>query len=408
VPLHILVQCINYPPEIVGGGKYTGEAVEWLAARGHKINVITAPPFYPEWKIGKGYSGWAYQKEYRCGVEIMRCPLWVTTNPSSIKRILAWLSFVISAAPIVFWKIIRQQPNIVFVVYPYLFAAPWVRLVSLLSKSKTWLHIQDFETDTAFELDFFKLRFVRRIVKFFENILFRSFNRVSTISLRMLERLELSGVLIEKTIFFPNWVDTKAIFPTTNNKEYRTQFNLSSKNFVALYSGNMGVKQGLGIIIETAKELQNKSNIIFLLCGDGVKKEELIQQANNLNNIKFIPLQPYEKLNQLLNMADVHLLPQRADVGDLVMPSKLSGMLASGRPILATANPRTQVADTVKNAGLVVPPGDVDAFVEAMLIMESSVEKRNEWGKRAREIAVQEWDKEQILLKFEKNLLDCI
>jgi colanic acid biosynthesis glycosyl transferase WcaI len=107
-------------------------------------------------------------------------------------------------------------------------------------------------------------------------------------------------------------------------------------------------------------------------------------------------------------MADVHLLPQREDVADLVMPSKLSGMLASGRPILATANPRTQVADTVKNAGLVVPPGDVDAFVEAMLIMESSVEKRNEWGKRAREIAVQEWDKEQILLKFEKNLLDCI
>jgi colanic acid biosynthesis glycosyl transferase WcaI len=90
------------------------------------------------------------------------------------------------------------------------------------------------------------------------------------------------------------------------------------------------------------------------------------------------------------------------------MPSKLSGMLASGRPILATANPRTQVADTVKNVGLVVPPGDVDAFVKALLVMESSAEKRHEWGKQAQKMAVQEWDKEQILLKFEQNLLNLI
>jgi colanic acid biosynthesis glycosyl transferase WcaI len=274
-----------------------------------------------------------------------------------------------------------------------------------LSKSKTWLHIQDYETDAAFELGFFKLKFVRGFATLFENGLLRSFNRVSTISPRMLERLKLKGVLPEKSVFFPNWVDTQMIFPTTNSEAFRAQFDLSTKNFVALYSGNMGVKQGLEILIEAAKTLQNKPNIRFILCGDGAIREQLVQQAQNLNNVKFIPLQPYEKLNQLLNMADVHLLPQRADAADLVMPSKLSGMLASGRPILATANPSTQVADTVKNAGLVVPPGDVGAFVEALLFMESNQEQCHEWGKRAREIAVQEWDKEQILLKFEQELI---
>jgi colanic acid biosynthesis glycosyl transferase WcaI len=117
-----------------------------------------------------------------------------------------------------------------------------------------------------------------------------------------------------------------------------------------------------------------------------------------------MPLQPFEKFNELLNMADVHLLPQREDAADLVMPSKLGGMLASGRPILATAHSGTQVAETVKQAGLVVPPGNVSAFVEALLFMESNQEQCQEWGKRAREIAVQEWDKEQILLKFEQEL----
>jgi len=406
--MKILIQALNYPPESISTGKYTGEMAEWLAARGHEITVITTPPYYPQWKVWQEYSVFAYTHEKISNVKVIRCPLWVPTKPSGLKRILHLLSFVVSAAPVVFWQIVKQRPDIVIVIQPYLFAAPWVRLVSILSKNKTWLHIQDYEIDAAFELGFFKLKFVRWFATQFENRLLRSFDRVSTISARMMERLKMKSVNPENIVFFPNWVDTHTIFPIDGIGEFRAQFGLSTEQFVALYSGNMGVKQGLDLIINVAKQLKDNKRIVLVLCGDGAVRENLMNAAKGLNNIKFIPLQPYEQLNELLNMADVHLLPQREDVADLVMPSKLSGMLASGRPILATANPGTQVADTVKNAGLVVPPGDVDAFVEALLVMESSAEKRNEWGKQAREIAVQEWDKEQILLKFEKHLLDCI
>ncbi|RKZ93471.1 MAG: colanic acid biosynthesis glycosyltransferase WcaI [Candidatus Parabeggiatoa sp. nov. 1] len=406
--MKILIQAINYPPESIGTGKYTGEMAEWLAARGHEVTVITAPPYYPQWKVWPKYSVHTYAREKIRNVRVIRCPLWVPAKPSGLKRIMQLLSFVISAAPVVFWKIVRQRPDMVIVIHPYLFAGLWVQLFSRLSKNKTWLHIQDYEIDAAFELGFFKLTYLRWFATQFESRLLRSFDRASTISARMMERLKMKGVKPENIVFFPNWVDTHTIFPIEGTRAFRIQFGLSTEHFVGLYSGNMGVKQGLDLIINAAKQLKDNKRIVFVLCGDGAMLENLINEAKGLDNIKFIPLQPYKQLNELLNMADVHLLPQREDVADLVMPSKLSGMLASGRPILATASLSTQIADTVKNAGLVVPPGDVGAFVEALLVMESSAEKRNEWGKRAREIAVQEWDKEQILLKFEQNLLDCI
>jgi len=406
--LKILIQSIYYPPEFIGIAKYTGEMAEWLAERGHEVTVITTPPYYPKWKVWEEYSSFSYSKEKHNGVAVVRCPLWVPTKLSGLKRILHLLSFVISAAPVVFWKIRKEKPDVIVEIYPYLFAGPWIQLVSILSKSKTWLHLQDYEMDTAFELGFFKVKLIQRVATFLENRLLRSFDYVSTISDRMRERLKPKGVSIEKTCLFPNWIDTHIIFPMPRTETFRAKFGLSSKDFIALYAGNMGVKQGLELVIDTAKRLQNNKHIIFVLCGDGAVKKSLLNEAKGLDNVKFIPLQPYEQLNELLNMADVHLLPQRADAADLVMPSKLSGMLASGYPVLATANPGTQVAMLVENAGLVIPPDNTQAFVEALLIMASNEEKCHTWGKNAHEIAIREWEKERVLLKFEQDLKNCI
>ncbi len=405
--MRILIQSINYPPESISTGKYNGEMAEWLAAKGHQVSVITAPPYYPQWQVWKDYSAWTYSHEIIRNVKVTRCPLWVPNQLSGLKRILHLLSFTLSAAPVVFWQIISKQPDIVIVIQPYLFITPWVRLISWFSRSKVWLHVQDYEIDTAFELGFLKFKFLQKIAHFFETRLFRSVDCVSTISNRMMERLLRKGVSLEKTFLFPNWVDTHTIFPLEPNESFRNQFGLAADDFVALYAGNMGVKQGLDLVIKAAKKLINNKQIVFVLCGEGGERQQLMIEAQGLDNVKFLPLQPDEKLNQLLNMGDVHLLPQRQDAADLVMPSKLSGMLASGRPVLATAHSETQVAKIVKQAGLVVPPERVDLFIEALLSLVSKTEQRMQWGKQARTIAVQQWDKEQILTQFEQGLLNC-
>ena len=142
--------------------------------------------------------------------------------------------------------------------------------------------------------------------------------------------------------------------------------NLAKNQLVVLYSGNMGRKQGIEILVDVARRLENAPHIQLVLCGDGAARPDLEQRAAGLRNVHFLPLQPLNRLNELLNLGDIHVLPQRADTADLVMPSKLTGMLASGRPVIATAAPGTELASVVGRVGVVVPPGDPDCLAESI------------------------------------------
>ena len=144
------------------------------------------------------------------------------------------------------------------------------------------------------------------------------------------------------------------------------------------------------------------------MCGQGAAYSRLRDLANELENIHWLPLQPLDRLNELLNMADVHLLPQRGDVADLVMPSKLTGMLASGKPILATANKETQIAKVLETSGVVVPPENVELFVQALLDLARDPKRRKLLGDEARRYALEYLSREAVLTRFEKNLISCI
>ena len=118
-------------------------------------------------------------------------------------------------------------------------------------------------------------------------------------------------------------------------------------------------------------------------------------------------MQPVERLNDLLNLAEIHLLPQRADMADLVMPSKLTGMLASGRPVIATADTGTQVHKVVSQCGVVVPPGDAQALGIAIQRLSKDRAARHRLGEAARKYAVANMDSARILLEFERALVSC-
>ena len=126
--MKILIHGINYAPEQIGIGKYTGEMAVWLAKRGHSVHVVTAPPYYPDWCAKDGYRAGQYWYEFRDGVDIWRCPLWIPRHPSGLKRVIHLLSFALFSFPIllrqVFWK-----PDIVIVIEPPLLCAPqaWLR-----------------------------------------------------------------------------------------------------------------------------------------------------------------------------------------------------------------------------------------------------------------------------------------
>lgn len=403
--MHILIVGLNFPPELIGIGKYTGEMAAYLAGKGNDLRVITTPPYYPYWRVQPGYRWWEYRREAWSGVEVYRCPLWVPRNPSGIQRILHLLSFAVSSLPILLAQIL-WRPQIVLCIAPSLFSAPFALVAAHLAGAKAWLHIQDFELDAATNLGMICSGnlFTRCAVRG-ESWLLRRFDRVSTISERMLDRLVQKSVHLERTYFFPNWVNTDTTFPLPDSPEtLRTGFGIPNDKVVVLYSGNMGNKQGLELLLEAARELREESCIHFVLCGEGSARVNLERSAAALGNVQFLPLQPPEKLNQLLNAADIHILPQRADAADLVMPSKLLGMLASGKPVIATANPGTEIGTVVGQVGILVPPGNQPALYEAILRLAESLQMRIRLGQKGRTFACEKWSTEHILADFSLHL----
>jgi colanic acid biosynthesis glycosyl transferase WcaI len=407
--VRILIYGLNFAPELTGIGKYTGEMVTWLRSQGHHICVVTTPPYYPAWQVGEGYSTWWYGYEETERLKIYRCPLWVPKSPSGLKRILHLFSFALTSLPVALWMGLWWRPDLVWVAAPAIFSAPGAWLAGLLGGGKTWLHIQDFEIDAAFDLGLLgvnsdqKNSRLRHLVSALERWLLRRFDHVSTIAPAMLKILEAKGVEPAKLVFFPNWVDTEIIYPLDTPSPMRYELGIPLDRIVVLYSGNMGKKQGLEIAIASAQLLSTHPNILFVLCGDGVMRSQLEQVAEGLDNLMFLPLQPLEKLNDLLNLADIHILPQRSDVADLVMPSKLGGILACGGAAIATAHPHTEVANVVQAAGgMVCLPDDAQHFAEAILALAQDPVKRDSMQQSARSYTLQNLAKEEILSNFHR------
>ena len=419
--MRILIYGINFHPEPTGIGKYTGEMTNWLAGRGHEVRVVTAPPFYPQWRVLPGSSAWKYSRErFRLQngngktasgqraqgphAEIFRCPIWVPENPKGAKRLFHLASFGLSSVPQIARQV-RWLPDIVLLVEPTLFCALQTLLVARWSGAKAWLHIQDFEIDAAFELGDFSSPRVRDWALAVERRMLSAFDRVSAISNRMVDRLCAKGVDPSRRILFPNWVDTGEIYLLAGPSPFRRELDIAESTVVALYSGSMGKKQGLDLLVNAARQLSHRPDLRFVFCGEGPGRQISVDNAKDLPNVSLLPVQPADRLNDLLNLADIHLLPQLSATADLVMPSKLTGMMASGRAIVATAHPGTQLFGALEGRGIVTPPGDLDSFVSTLLRLAENLSLRERLGQEARRYAVSHLSRDEILYRFEQSML---
>ena len=394
--MKILIYSANFAPEPTGIGKYSGEMASWLADQGHQVRVICAPPYYPNWKLDPRYAPQTYRREFAQGIDVWRAPIWIPKSPGGLTRVLHLLSFAITSLPVVLWQVF-WRPEVVICVAPALVCAPAGLLTARLSRAKAWLHLQDFEVDMAFRMGLLKGRLFQRMVLRMERAFLRRFEIVSSISARMVELLLEKGVSPARSFYFPNWVDISKFDTSSSSSRYREQLGIASNAKVVLFSGSLGGKQGLMVIPEVAKILKERADIVFVICGDGLMKPVLETATAGLPNVKLLPLQPLDRLGELLGTADIHLLPQSRNAADLVLPSKLSGMLASGRPVIATCDAGTEINSVVSQCGLVVPPEDVAALSNAICKLVDDDETRLELGRCARRFADDNFEFNRVL-----------
>ena len=405
--MRILMIGINYAPDLIGVAKYNTELCESLAAAGHDVRVVTAPPYYPDWRVPAEYRSVWYRRERLSGVDVIRAPIYVPGRPSGAKRLLHHASFLVSAAIPALFSSVRWRPDVVFAVAPSLLSAPIAAVVAKMTGAVSWLHVQDLELDAALELGMLgKTGAARKIMLGAERLILGLFDRISTISPQMMECLQRKGIAPERLGKFRNWIDTGVIVPGSNQTKLRAYLRLEPTDTVALYSGAMSNKQGLELIVEAAAATSSSHpSLQYVLCGNGPVKPALTRMAEGLNNVHFLDLQPSERFAELLNTADIHLLPQKVQVSDLMLPSKLAGMLASGRPVVAMAAPGTGIALETEGAGLVVPPGNAQALASAIVALAGDETRRAHLGAVARARAEQRWDRASIVSAFEREFL---
>ncbi|MEM9479528.1 MAG: WcaI family glycosyltransferase [Verrucomicrobiota bacterium] len=349
-PTRLLIYGLNYSPELTGIGKYTGEMGPFLHRTGFDVRVVTTPPYYPEWKIAPGYRRWWYQRQEVEGVKVWRCPFYVPASPSTVKRILHLGSFALTSF-FALWRHAFWRPQVVFMVEPASFSVPGGLLFSRIVGAKTWLHVQDFELDAMLGLGMLGDRQPGRALRlaFATEAWFkRRFDRVSSISNTMMDRLRERGVKEERLVFFPNWVDTELLAPGVPQRDFREEWGADEQTCVLLYSGNIGKKQGLEIVLQVAEHFerrQSDANYAFWIVGEGAAKAELVALAESmeLQSVQFHPLQPYKDLPDLLRSVDLHLVIQKKGAADAVLPSKLTSILSVGGHALITAEPETEL-----------------------------------------------------------------
>ncbi len=412
--MRILIYGINYAPEPTATGKYTTEMAVWLAARGHTIDAIVGMPYYPQWEIYEEYQNRRSFIEKIDGVTVFRTPLYVpgADNVSARTRIRQESSFSINALRWWWGITFSKRYDVVIGVCPPLQIGVYPWLYSKLRRVPWLFHIQDLQVDAAVRLGMLNSGLVGTSLYKIENFLLSHATRVSTITEAMRQRIIAKGVPENRTWLFPNWSDIDFIRPLPRENQFRQELGIDETGIIVMYAGNVGEKQGLELVIEAADKLRSNEKLYFLIVGAGAAKSRLEGMAEKMkiDNLKFLPVQPFEKLPEMLAAADIHLVVQKREAADIVMPSKLTNILAAGRPCIATADPGTTLYEVVNSyeTGVVCPPETIKPLVEAINKLVESEDLRQRMGMNARKYAEQWLSKEHILKDFESRLLELV
>lgn len=394
--LRVVVMGVNHAPERSGIAPYTSRLAEGLAERGHHVQVFTSRPHYPEWRVPEEYRKAVTGLHGR--VRVRRFRHYIPSRPTWFRRLLFELSFglKVSAAR---WG----RPDVVICVSPALFSSGLIALRARMSTRRPALGVivQDLysrgvaETGTGG-------RGLGRLATRLEGCVLGLFDGVAVIHERF-KRQATDGLQVpeNRVSVIRNWshVRPAADFDV---ERFRASMGWGSET-VVLHAGAMGVKQGLGNVVEAARVAADlKTPMRFVLLGNGSQRESLAQLAEGLENIEFRDQVDSETFSRALAAADMLLVNELTGVRDMAVPSKLTSYFSAGKPVIAATDPESATAEEVAaaDAGVQVPAGDPLALVRAVADLTRDPSRAILMARRGQEYSKSHLAEEVALSKY--------
>jgi colanic acid biosynthesis glycosyl transferase WcaI len=402
--VRIKIVTISYYPDLIGIAPLADDLSRGLLERGHDVTVIAGLPHYPSWEVPEPYKRHPFKREVRhSGVKVWRSYLHAGKRPTVLARSVFYGSFTASSA----FNLIRSGPaDVVLLISP----PPTLNLAASLFRwscgAAVVLNVQDIVPDAPIAFGMMTNPLQIRLFRWLERYAYASSDRIVVVADNFVTNLRAKGVPADKLTVIHNWVDTDEVRPLNRMNRVRSDNGIAEETFVVMYAGNIGLSQGLEVVLGAAERLRSEPDIAFVLVGGGASLTDLKSraQALRLPNVRFIPTQPEMKWVQAA--ADVSLVTQRSNVLDVNLPSKIPAIMASGRPMIAGLNPASDAAGIIReaNCGLLIDPGDLAQLADAVLFLRRSPDMWRRFADNGRRYALVHFSRTSALDGYENVL----
>lgn len=387
--MKITVICPHFAPDVAPTGEVMTAIAAELIERGHRLHVVTSLPWYRHHALEPGWEGQLWRREPTEWGLITRIHPFPADKSALVRRALAFGGFTALATAL---ASTGERPDVVLAMSPPLTLGPAGWLAAKRFGVPFVFNIQDVFPDVAVELGVLTNKWVIAGSRWLERFSYRCADAVTVLSDDLADNVRSKiGAQGSKVRVIPNFVDTERIRPAERENSYRSEYGLEGKR-VVMYAGNVGLSQSLDLVLDAARAFAEDPDVVFVINGGGVARSELEARAEGLDNVRFVDMQPRERLPEVLAAGDVHVVPLKVGLARSSVPSKLYSILAAGRPVVASVDPGTEVANTIDRAGagISVAPENPEAFISALKNVLSAPSMARDMGASGRRF-VESW-----------------
>jgi glycosyltransferase involved in cell wall biosynthesis len=385
--MRILFISDNFPPEVNAPASRTYEHAKRWVADGAEVTVITCAPNFPQGKVHEGYRNAWWTVEEIDGIRVVRVKSYITSNAGFVRRILDYMSFMVTA---VFFGLFEKRPDIIVSTSPQLFSAVAAWKLSIFKWRPFVFELRDLWPASIVTVGAMEKGPAIRLLEKLELFLYRRAAAIVSVTKSFKADLVSRGIDAKKIFVVRNGVDLARYRPRPPDVAMRDRLGIAGK-FVVAYLGTHGMAHALENVLEAAERLQEQEDIVFLLVGDGARKQKLVDQARSMGigNVVFHQSMPKEDMPALWSVCDVALVHLKNDpVFATVIPSKIFEAFGMGKPVIIV-QPKGEAVDlvTAAGAGAHVATEDPEALAAAILDWHRDRAKSARFADGARDAA---------------------